>query len=87
MTQSEIHDALSARIGRLAITVFNLEEKKTQGSLIHTRWGRKTPQGIGEMILEIVRAETRNVGDDFLTREGNLTKNEPPSWTMDDMSY
>ena len=87
MTQSEIYDAISARVGWFVITVFNLEEKQTQGNLIRTRWGLKTPHGIGAMILDIVRDETRNVGDGSLTGEGNLTKNESPSWIMDDMSY
>jgi hypothetical protein len=58
MTKEEFNQKLASRIGWQVIAVFGLEDKQCFGNMIKTNWGVKTPQGIGETILSIVRNET-----------------------------
>lgn len=58
MTKEEFRDKLASRIGWQIISIFDLEDKQCWGNMIKTKLGPKTPQGIGEAILSIVRNET-----------------------------
>jgi hypothetical protein len=58
MTKKEFQEKLASRIGWQIIALFGLEDSQCLGNMIKTNWGMKTPQGIGETILSIVRFET-----------------------------